>query len=435
MRLAVERHVRPVYAVADSKQAEKTYLSRTGGRAWEREKPFPPAGTEMFDESLDLLNDFVVAMRLLQPSPDDRILDLGAGAGWCSDLLLRLNRKPVAVDIAHEMLAVARERRTARPIAAVAGDLEQLPFADGSFDKAVCLSAIHHVPDMAAAIAEIARVLTPTGVAVFSEPGVGHARMPGSVRATNDFGVLEQDVLIEPFTEMCVRAGFQHAAVCPIAYVIPEFELAPDDWRAWRTLPRTKRPLRALEKMWRALLELAGAAKKTVLFEEAFAMRLVRLLQVPVEEHPFIVAAKSSERRRPRAVHRADISVQPLRVDATPDTDIAVVVEITNAGTAAWRARSADGVGHVRIGIQLLDAASRMIDRDFARVALTGDVAPGESTRVTATFRTPVAAGDYELKVDLVAEGVTWFEPGGSTVAVVPLRVREAAPRSAGPHY
>ena len=92
----------------DSKQAEKTYLSRTGGRVWERDKPFPPAGTEMFTESIELLNDFVVAMRLLQPGPDDRILDLGAGGGWCSHLLQRLNRKAVAVDIAHEMLAVNR---------------------------------------------------------------------------------------------------------------------------------------------------------------------------------------------------------------------------------------------------------------------------------------------------------------------------------------
>jgi ubiquinone/menaquinone biosynthesis C-methylase UbiE len=296
--------------VTDSKQAEKTYLSRTGGHAWERDKPFPPPGTEMFDESLELLNDFVVAMRLLQPGPGDRILDLGAGAGWCSHLLQRLNRTAVAVDIAHEMLAVSRERPTARPILAVAGDLERLPFADGSFDKAICLSAIHHVPDMAAALGEIARVLAPDGVAVFSEPGAGHAGKPGSVRAIQDFGVLEQDVLIEPFTELCVRAGFLHAAVCPIAYVIPEFELTADEWRAWRRLPRTRRPVRALAKMWRAAREFAGAGKQDALFEEAFAMRLVRLLQVPVVEHPFIIAAKSAERRRPRQVYRASIDAR-----------------------------------------------------------------------------------------------------------------------------
>jgi SAM-dependent methyltransferase len=409
--------------VTDSKQAEKTYLSRTGGRAWEREKPFPPDGTEMFEESLELLNDFVVAMRLLQPGPDDRILDLGAGAGWCSALLQRLNRRTVAVDIAHEMLAVSRERHTPRPIPAVAGDLEKLPFADGSFDKAVCLSAIHHVPDMASALREIARVLTPTGVVVFSEPGTGHAQMPGSVRATKDFGVLEQDVLIEPFTELCLRAGFAHAAVCPITYVIPEFELTPDDWRAWMRLPRTKRPVRAIEKVWRAVLELVGAGKKTVLFEEAFAMRLVRLLQVPVEEHPFILAAKSGERRSVRPVRRADVRVSGIPANAQTGGRVDVTVDLTNTGTVVWRAQTANGVGHVRVGAQLLDSASRMIDRDFARAPLPRDVRPGDSVSVPFAFTAPAAAGDYELKFDLVAEGVTWFEPGGTDVAIRPLRV------------
>jgi SAM-dependent methyltransferase len=409
--------------VADSKQAEKTYLSRTGGRAWERDKPFPPDGTEMFEESLELLNDFVVAMRLLQPGPEDRILDLGAGAGWCSALLQRLNRRTVAVDIAHEMLAVGRERRTATPLAAVAGDLEKLPFAAGSFDKAVCLSAIHHVPDMAAALREIARVLTPAGVVVFSEPGVGHAQMPGSVRAAKDFGVLEQDVLIEPFTEMCLRAGFAHAAVCPITYVIPEFELTPDEWRAWMRLPRTKRPIRAIEKMWRAMMELVGAGKKTVLFEEAFAMRLVRLLQVPVAEHPFVLAAKSSERRRARPVWRAALTLGGLPASAAPAQRLDAEVALTNTGTVAWRAHSANGVGHVRVGAQLLDSASRMIDRDFARAPLPRDVRPGDTLGVPFVFAAPAAPGDYELKFDLVAEGVTWFEPGGSPVAVTRLRV------------
>jgi ubiquinone/menaquinone biosynthesis C-methylase UbiE len=408
--------------VADSKQAEKTYLSRTGGRAWEREKPFPPPGTEMFDESLELLGDFVVAMRLLQPAPDDRILDLGAGAGWCSHLLQRLNRKPVAVDIAHEMLAVSRERAAATPIAAVAGDLEHLPFADGSFDKAVCLSAIHHVPDMAAALAEIARVLTPAGVAVFSEPGVGHAEMPGSVRAIRDFGVLEQDVLIEPFTEACLRAGFHHAAVCPITYVIPEFELTADEWRAWRRLPRTKRPIRALEKMWRAALELVGAGKRDALFEEAFAMRLVRLLQVPVEEHPFIIATKSPARRRARPVYRATVSAA-LPASAAPGARLSTTADVVNAGTIAWRAASAGGVGHVRLGVQLLDAEGRMLDRDFARADLPHDVAPGGRAAVSIAFPAPAGIGGYQLKIDLVAEGVTWFEPGGSAVVLAPLRI------------
>jgi SAM-dependent methyltransferase len=337
--------------------------------------------------------------------------------------MMRLNRRPVAVDIAHEMLAVTRERATRRPIPAVAGDLEHLPFADGVFDKAVCLSALHHVPDMAAALREIARVLSPTGVAVFSEPGAGHATMAASVKATRDFGVLEQEVLIEPFTEMCVRAGFRHAYVCPMTHVIPEFELTAEDWRAWRALAASKRPARALGKMWRAALELVGAGKQGPLFEEAFAMRLVRLLRGPVDEHPFILATKSDERRRPRPVHRAGIVVQSVEAAAPQSAPMTAAVTVTNTGNVRWPASTADGVGQVQIGIQLLDAASRVIDPDFVRWRLPHDVGPDESLNASIAFAAPAAAGEYQLKFDLVAEGITWFEPGGTVVAIRPLRV------------
>jgi hypothetical protein len=36
----------------------------------------------------------------------------------------------------------------------------------------------------------------------------------------------------------------------------------------------------------------------------------------------------------------------------------------------------------------------------------------------------PSAPGGYQFKIDLVAEGVTWFEAAGSIAAVVSLAVR-----------
>src|SRR5688500_2826808 len=125
------------------------------------------------------MQDFAVALQTLRPSFADLILDLGAGACWCSDWLERLNLRTVAVDISVDMLRVGQSRlRPGRDARLVAGDLERLPFATGSFDKAICLSALHHIPDMPAAVAEIARVLGPTGVVLFSEPGVGHSTKP-----------------------------------------------------------------------------------------------------------------------------------------------------------------------------------------------------------------------------------------------------------------
>jgi len=210
--------------------------------------------------------------------------------------------------------------------------------------------------------------------------------------------------------------------VCPIAYVIPEFELSLDEWRAWKRLPRTKRPLRAMEKMWRATLEFAGAGKDSVLFEEAFAMKLVRLFQQPVEEHPFILACKSDEPSRRRVSFRASIEVTGLPGHARRGDAVTCAVTVTNTGTATWRARPG-GSGHVRLGIQLLDPALRVIGRDFARCDLDADVPRGESRIVRATFNAPADAGDYGLKFDLVVEGVTWFEPAGTKVAVRPFKV------------
>jgi hypothetical protein len=280
---------------------------------------------------------------------------------------------------------------------------------------------------MAAAVREIHRVLAPDGVAVFSEPGVGHADKPWSVSASRDFGVLEQDVRIEPFIEHCRAAGFRHAAVCPIAYVIPEFELSLDEWRSWTRLPTIRRPYRALEKMARAALEFAGAGKQTVLFEEAFAMRLVRLLQVPVEEHPFIIATKSERRRTYPTTFRAAIAVDALADRAIPRERVPIEITVTNAGTTPWRSkpdRHAGETGRVRVGLQLLDAESKVVDKDFARLELPHDVAPGAACRVSGAFTAPSAAGRFGLKIDLVAEGVTWFEPAGTTAVIRSFNVR-----------
>jgi SAM-dependent methyltransferase len=48
----------------------------------------------------------------------------------------------------------------------VEGDARSLPFADGSFDTVFSFTSLYYVPDVQPAIAEIARVLRPSGVAI-----------------------------------------------------------------------------------------------------------------------------------------------------------------------------------------------------------------------------------------------------------------------------
>jgi ubiquinone/menaquinone biosynthesis C-methylase UbiE len=279
-----------------AKQAEKDYARLAGSLPWERTKPFAPAGHDMVGESAALIRDFAVMLACLAPVPGETILDLGAGSGWCSEWLQRLNVDAVAVDLATDMLRVARERLP-RPGRVVAGDLERLPFRSASVDAAVCLNAFHHVPDMRLALGEIYRVLKPGGRALFSEPGRGHAESGTSRHAIESFGVTEQDVLVAPFLKACHEAGFDRVRLKPIAYVVPYFEADLARWTEWHRVADTPRPLRAARKLWLNLLEIVGLGKRGPLFQDAVGMEVLRILRHAMEDHPIVVVAKGAASR------------------------------------------------------------------------------------------------------------------------------------------
>jgi SAM-dependent methyltransferase len=405
----------------DTKHAEKEYLKRTGSNAWERVKPFSPPGSDTLDDSAHMLHDFAAAMLTLKPSPDDLILDLGAGACWCSDLLGRLNRSAIAVDISHDMLAAGR-RRPGTAIRAVAGDMESLPFRAGVFQQAICLSAIHHVPNIPAAVREIARVLDSNGVALFSEPGRGHADAPVSTAAMRDFGVLEQEILVADFVRACRDAGFADVRVKPLAYTVPGFDLTLESWEHWTRLASSKRPQRALAKIGRALTELAGLGKDGALFDDTLAIALVRTLRPIIEHHPVIVASKSMAPVRDGSTWRAELRVEAAD-RATAGSMLPITVHARNTGNAVWKPSSRSGIGHVRCGVQLLDGSMRLLARDYHRVALPRAIDPGETIALTFECPAPATTGQYGFKIDLVAEGMTWFETAGSRAVSQPLVV------------
>jgi hypothetical protein len=266
-------------------------------------------------------------------------------------------------------------------------------------------------------------VLTDEGIALFSEPGRGHAETAVSTAAMRDFGVLEQEVRIVEFAAAAVEAGFRDVRIKTLAYSIPAFDLTPDEWRRWARLAASKRPLRALQKMGRAALEFFGLGKRGVLFEEAFAMSMVRTLRHAMEDHPIILASKKPlpDERLPMAP-RAQIDVETPQHIRSGET-IAVKAWLVNRGTATWDGMRRSGTGQVRLGVQLLDEDGRLIARDHHRVDLPADVPPGASTELSFDCPAPVAAGSYLLKFDVVAEGVTWFETGGSPVVTRKLTV------------
>ncbi len=105
-------------------------------------------------------------LRRLGLRPGDRLLDLGCGGGRHAVAGAREGGRVVAMDRDPASLAATRRGVGAvgpGGVSVVRGDALHLPFDDGAFDRIVAAEVLAHLPDDAAAAAELARVLRPGG--------------------------------------------------------------------------------------------------------------------------------------------------------------------------------------------------------------------------------------------------------------------------------
>jgi demethylmenaquinone methyltransferase / 2-methoxy-6-polyprenyl-1,4-benzoquinol methylase len=100
---------------------------------------------------------------LAAPPPGSRALDLATGTGDIAFALARRGSNVVGLDITLRMIELAREKGARPALRFVQGDMLALPFPGASFDIVTTGYGLRNVPDLATAIEEIARVLTPGG--------------------------------------------------------------------------------------------------------------------------------------------------------------------------------------------------------------------------------------------------------------------------------
>lgn len=123
----------------------------------------------------------------LDIAPGARVLDVCCGSGASAiPAAERVGSSGhvVAVDLSERLLALGREKAARRGLAHLefrSGDMEALGFPDGRFDAVICVFGIFFVPEMAAAVRELWRMVRPGGSLAITTWGSGFAEPLNSV--------------------------------------------------------------------------------------------------------------------------------------------------------------------------------------------------------------------------------------------------------------
>jgi SAM-dependent methyltransferase len=383
-------------AAADVQASPQAEMARYADEADNRHnlsKPFTPGPR---DQNTRLVHSFAALAEHIDAPQGGRILDLGGGGGWVSEILTKLGYRAVTFDVAVTLLQLARRRfaRDQLPPRIVAGDLTSLPFGDEAFDAVVVFDALHHVGDVAGALCEAYRVLATGGRLLLAEPGEGHSETEKSRGEMSQYGIREGEIHVFEIVALALAAGFHSARVIP--HYVPNVHFTPDDLRA---------AMRQPPEAWR------------IRHPNGVTARIDEYILQSIFSHPIMSFSKGTRVVDSRAPSQLRALLLPELV--RDGVHVRGLVRVQNMGETLWL-RGAEA-GGVRLGLQLLTAERAMIERDHARFDLPRSVPAGGTVDLSVAIVVPDHSAHYVLKVDLVSEGVCWFEDVGSIPAYVPL--------------
>lgn len=145
-----------------------------------------------FTEKSPLVEDELTVLAEIVPLQSLKIIELGCGNARLARKLLQQHSGCWVVGL--EVDQIQHTRNLAAPqdrLMFVEAGAEAIPFSDASFDLALMLKSLHHVPlaEMPRALDEVARVLRPGGYLYVSEP-VYDGALNELIKLFNDEGVV-----------------------------------------------------------------------------------------------------------------------------------------------------------------------------------------------------------------------------------------------------
>jgi len=144
-------------ALVERRTTSQEFFSSSAGQ-WDRLRD------ELFGDR------FHLAALAALADPTWTVGDLGCGTGQISAVVAPFVSGIIAVDTSAAMLQAAKKRLHGFDnVQLRRGDLESLPIDDGRLDAATLMLVLHHVPEPALALADVARVLKPGGRVIIAD--------------------------------------------------------------------------------------------------------------------------------------------------------------------------------------------------------------------------------------------------------------------------
>ena len=196
-----------------------TFKIEKASRDWLYIKPFEAsAGNITYYQELYQVLNLLEAMDVPQRG---RILEVGSGSGWVTEMLLGLGFEVDAIEPSEDMIQIAQERIASRahhPTVNLSRarfyplNLEECPLPDDIADAILFHESLHHVIDEEKGLAQCFRVLAPGGVLGVSGDSNWH---PGNrdqegfwKEVMTQFGALENPFTFEYLKFILEKHGF-----------------------------------------------------------------------------------------------------------------------------------------------------------------------------------------------------------------------------------
>ena len=157
------------------------------------------------------------ALGFLDPQPQDTVLDAGCGDGSLSAQIAPRCKAAHAIDIAGNALDPAL--RSMANLNFRKMNVESLDYADGFFDRIVCVETLEHLIEPKKAIAEFHRALKPGGCLVITYPTVNQTLMQ---RLQRKLGIGRRLEISEHLTEWTYADVVSNVQAGGFAFVAAE---------------------------------------------------------------------------------------------------------------------------------------------------------------------------------------------------------------------